>query len=266
MLVGIDEIVRNRLHADIVDGLVKGGDSALGRVDDRLRRAGRSRPVDHVDRVGLVHVECGRVDCRHIGRAVLHQRNRYLLAADGQLIVVERVLKLELEGDVLHRAAVVDDVDFVDRVRVKMEIVRAAVRVLQRQIVGDERHITAATRLVAVEHIEIGGVHLRQTGDKRRFAVARRLRRVSPRRDQGCGEQRGGERLRNWALQGFSRHGMAPRYIRRSMADGLEFARWPATGYPSRRRVRPALQRLAGPRPIYGEFRRMDAAARAPPG
>jgi hypothetical protein len=81
-----------------------------------------------------------------LGRAVLHQRDRYRLAADGQLIVVERVLKLELEGDVLDGAAVVDDVDFVEGVRIQMEVVRAAVRVLQRQVVGDERHVTAASR------------------------------------------------------------------------------------------------------------------------
>ena len=39
------------------------------------------------------------------------------------------------------RVAVVVDVDLVERVRVELEVVRAAVGVLQRQVVGDQRDV-----------------------------------------------------------------------------------------------------------------------------
>ena len=70
--------------------------------------------------------------------------------------------------------------DFVQRIRVKLEVVRAAVRGLQRLVVGQQRDIVRApTRavgrhaLVASEHVEIGAVGLGAGGAARCFTVAR---------------------------------------------------------------------------------------------
>ena len=70
------------------------------------------------------------------------------------------VLEAELEGQVLAGVAVVVDVDLVERVRVQGEVVRAAVGVLQRQVVGDEGDEALAPRLVAAEQVEVGAVDL----------------------------------------------------------------------------------------------------------
>jgi hypothetical protein len=103
---------------------------------------------------------------RRVGRADLarlRQRDRDVGAADLERRPAQRVVEAELEGDVFLAVAVVVDVDLVERVRVELEIVRAAVGVLQRQVVGDQGDVAGAGqagRLVAVEHVEVGAVDL----------------------------------------------------------------------------------------------------------
>src|SRR5262249_4820895 len=53
------------------------------------------------------------------------------------------------------------------------EEVRAAVLVLHRYVVRDQRDERVTAGLVALEHVEVGGVHLRVLGHERRLAVAR---------------------------------------------------------------------------------------------
>ena len=55
-----------------------------------------------------------------------------------------RLRETELERQVFLRVAVVVDVDLVQRGRIEREIVRAAVRILQRHVVGDERDVAGA--------------------------------------------------------------------------------------------------------------------------
>lgn len=70
----------------------------------------------------LVDVE--RRVVRHIDvlGSVLDQRNRNLLAADSQLVVVVDVLELELEGHIFPHAAIVRDVNLVHGIRIELEV------------------------------------------------------------------------------------------------------------------------------------------------
>ena len=88
----------------------------------------------------------------------------------------ERILEAELEGDVFLGIPVVVEMDLVQPVRVERKIVGAAVGVLERLVVRDERHELIAARLEAVEHVEVGGVDLGRAGDEGRLAVAGCLR------------------------------------------------------------------------------------------
>ena len=124
-------------------------------------------------------VALAEVERRVVGRAhaadVL-ERHRHLRAADVELdaavVIGEPVGEAELEREVLLRVAVVVDVDLVQRRRVHGEIVRTAVRLLQRDVVGEQRDVAVPAGLVAVEEIEVGRIHRRHARDVRRFAVA----------------------------------------------------------------------------------------------
>ena len=182
------------------DGLAKTLLPPAG-VGDRAARAGAAVAADDVDGEGLVDVQVGRVGRGHLAR--LRQRDRDVLgAADRQRRALQRVVEAELEGDVFLAVAVVVDVDLVERVRVELEVVRAAVRVLQRQVVGDQRDVAGAAGLVAVEHVEVGAVDLGRRRDRRRLAVARRMRRqdarAAQRRDGSDDRQQAG--AGGWAL------------------------------------------------------------------
>ena len=106
------------------------------------------------------------MSARVVGRAdtadVL-ERHRHLRAADVELdaavVVGQAVGEAELEREVLAGVAVVVDVDLVQRRRVHGEIVRTAVRLLQRDVVGEQRDVAVPARLVAVEEIEVGRIH-----------------------------------------------------------------------------------------------------------
>ena len=123
--------------------------AALGAVE---RRVARSRPAAQ--------------------RSHRDERHRDLLAAHRQGDVGQRLGAAELEAHVLDAVAGVVDVDAVSRVAVQAEVVRAAVGVLQRDVVGDEGDEVAAAGLVAAEHVEVGAVHLRHLGDGGGLAVA----------------------------------------------------------------------------------------------
>jgi hypothetical protein len=68
--------------------------------------------------------------------------------------------------------AVVVDRDLVERVRIHREVVRPAVRILERQVVRDEGDVVFATRLVAPEHVEVRPVEPSGLRDERSLAVA----------------------------------------------------------------------------------------------
>ena len=194
VLGGIADVVGDRLGADVVDRLVERR-RAGARVGQRRAGAGATVAANDVDGVALVDVERGRVDVGDLPR--LDQRDRHGLVLDRQGDRLERVLELELEGDVLLAVADVVDVDLVERVRVEREVVGAAVRVLQRQVVSDQRHEAGAAAgavggdaLVAVEHVEVGPVDLRLRRDERRLPVTRGQGVGDRVQGPGRGEQR----------------------------------------------------------------------------
>src|SRR5213593_1845728 len=69
VLIGVRDIVGNRLVADVVDWLVEGCRAAFGRVEHRCRRAGAAWSVDDAKRVRLVHVQRRRVRRRYVAGA-----------------------------------------------------------------------------------------------------------------------------------------------------------------------------------------------------
>ena len=164
--------------------------------------------ADEVDGVGLDHVQAGAIEDAGADAAGHGRHERHgdgLLAAlrtDLQRDVLDLVLEAEAEREVFASVAVVVDVDVVDGVGIEREVVRSAVRVLERQVVRDQRDVTRTSRLVAAEHIEVGAVDLRMLGDERRFAMARR------RCDERHGERRGG-REQPAGLR-LAMHGVSP--------------------------------------------------------
>src|SRR5262249_34151379 len=100
------------------------------------------------------------------------------------------------EGQVLARIAVVVDMDLVDRILLQVVVIRATVRVLQRQVVREQRHEAFAAGFVAAEHVEIGPVDTRHRGDERRLGMARGVDRRAQRQRRGGGRA-GGERMTN---------------------------------------------------------------------
>ena len=172
--------VPQRLDADVVDRFLERAGAA--GLDRRRRIALAAVPAHHVEAVGLAHVE---IRVSHVGHGTrLDQRDGdgFLRpgTADRQRHVVELDGEAELERDVFDRVAVVVDVDLVQGVRIHREVVGAAIRPLQRLVVGDQRHVVAAAStavrrhaLVAAEHVEIRRVDLGAGRDEGRLAVAR---------------------------------------------------------------------------------------------
>jgi len=193
VLGGVTGVVGNRLHADVVHRLVEGG-AAAGGVGQRATCTLATVAALHLDREGLGELQAGVLDVGHL--AGLDQRDVDRLVTDRQIhacaIAGQRVLEAELEADVLDRVAVVVHVDLVHRVRVHREVVRAAIGVLQRLVVGDQRHVVAAAGLVAAEHVEVGRIHLGRGGDERGFPVAGRQAHAGGQCHRGsngqCGE------------------------------------------------------------------------------
>ena len=77
----------------------------------------------------------------------------------------------ELEGEVLDGIARIVDVDFVHGVRIELEIVGAAVGILEWEIIGDEGDVPLASGFVTTEHVEIGAIEFGGRGDERSLAM-----------------------------------------------------------------------------------------------
>ena len=81
--------------------------------------------------------------------------------------------------------------NLVQRVGVELVEVRAALRILEWNVVGDHSDVACAACFVTSEHIKVCGVHGRIHRDKRGFAVARRHGGVTPGERNGtrqCGD------------------------------------------------------------------------------
>ena len=137
-------------------------------------------------------IQLGRIARRDLPR--LDQRNGDLLGADGKCDIRQRVGKAELERDVFLGVAVVVDMDLVEPVRVQREIIRTAVCILQRHVVGDHGHESLAAGFIAPEHIEIGSVDLGLLRDEWRFAMAGGAR-ASGQNDKAHAHDYSGKRL-----------------------------------------------------------------------
>ena len=81
-------------------------------------------------------------------------------------------VKLEAKGNLRQRAAVVIDVDIVGRGWVHGVVIGPGERILEWLIVGDERHISAVTALIAAKHVKVCAISLRHGGDEGCFSMA----------------------------------------------------------------------------------------------
>ena len=133
------------------------------------------------DGVGLANVQVRVVERRDRARVV-----------EERVPVRDRGREAELVADVLVRIAVVVDLELVQDAVVELREVRPARRLLERDVVRDQRDRVRPVR--TPERVQIGVVRRRVVGDHRRFAVTRRCRLLRARR---AGEAEGGECCRN---------------------------------------------------------------------
>ena len=127
-----------------------------------------------IERVGLTHIHCARVADVRADAADVLERDGHHLVARRDLEIGHDVFEVEAERHVLTRVAVVVDVNLVDGGSgFQVEVVGTAVRVLQREVVREQRHVAFASGLVAAKHVEVGAVDPRDGRDERRFTVAR---------------------------------------------------------------------------------------------
>ena len=92
---------------------------------------------------------------------------------------LEIILELKLEGDVFYGIAVVIDVNLIQGLRIEEEIVGSAIGILQREVIGNQRHEPSPAVFVAAEHVEVRPIYLGMFGDKRRLTMARALHQHS---------------------------------------------------------------------------------------
>ena len=83
---------------------------------------------------------------------------------------------MELERHVLDTIAGVVDVDFIECIRVEHVKVRAALGILERNVVGQNGDESRTAGFITSEHVQVGCIDRRIHGDVRRFAVAGGLR------------------------------------------------------------------------------------------
>ena len=62
--------------------------------------------------------------------------------------------------------------DFIYGIIIQIEVVRATVGILQRQIVGDQGNGVFMSRLVTAEHVEVRTIDFRSLRDKGSFPMA----------------------------------------------------------------------------------------------
>ena len=137
VLGSVASVVRNGFRADVIDRFFKNGvTTGLGH---GRYRAFSTVTTHQVDAVGFVDVEVGVVEVADL--ADLYQRNRHVGIANRQGNGFEVVFKAELERHGFLAAAGVVDVDFIQRVGVHLEVVRAAIRSLQRLVIGQQRDV-----------------------------------------------------------------------------------------------------------------------------
>ena len=172
--VGIVGVVGDGFSADVVQRLGEGG-AAVAGVDNGLRLPVAPVTAHERERIALYHVLSAHVRCRD--GPDIRQRHRDRLAARLDRESLALVGEAELEREVFDAVTIVVDVDLIQRVRIHKEVVRSPVGVLQRLVVGDERHEARPPGLVAAEHVEIGAIHFRMRCDERCLPVTRRLNR-----------------------------------------------------------------------------------------
>ena len=127
---------------------------------------------DQIDGIGFTHIELGIIDRAY--RARVDQRDQYVLVSDFQRQFVGRILEAELECQMLFRIADVIDVDFIQPVLVELVKIGTALRVLEGDVIGDERDVILSTRLITSKHVQVSAVNLRLIAYEGRFPVARR--------------------------------------------------------------------------------------------
>ena len=71
------------------------------------------------------------------------------------------------------------NVDFIQSIWIHLEVIRPAIRSLQRLVVGQQRYIISTSAVavginafIAAKHVEIGAVDFGAGGDERGLAVA----------------------------------------------------------------------------------------------
>jgi len=165
-------VAEDRFVADAIDRLAERA-AAVGCVRDRFAAAAASIAPDDVERVRLDDIQVVVLIGVRTNRADVHERNADEAIAHRDRKIPERVRETELERDVLARVPVVVDVDLVKAVRIEREEVWSAVRVLQRDVIGEQCHKVGPPGLVAAEHIEVRAVEFRRLRDAGRLAVAR---------------------------------------------------------------------------------------------
>ena len=138
---------------------------------------------DARDRVGLLDVQV------RVGR-----RRDLVRVVEERVRVRDGGLEPELVRDVVPCVAVVVDVELVQRRRVEAVVVRPAGRILERDVVREDRD--GVRRVGADERIDVRVVDGRVVGDQRRLAVARR---PGSRRPCRTDERRGRDRSCNGA-------------------------------------------------------------------
>jgi len=163
--------LREALFADVVHGLVEYGGSAGGG-SYRGARAAAAVASHQVDGIGFAHIQGRRVDAAD--RAAVDERNLGGLAAHRQSCVLGGVGEAKLQGQVLDPITGVVDMDFIESVGVEHIEVRAALRILERDVVGQDGDEVLAARFIAAEHVQVGAVDLGHAGDVGTFAVAGR--------------------------------------------------------------------------------------------
>jgi len=89
----------------------------------------------------------GLIRARNIDRSNIEQGHGDLLPSGIHRQVLKSIGKTEFEAQITVAIAIIVDLDLVDGLRVKIEVVRTAVGILQRDVIGDKRYVRATSGL-----------------------------------------------------------------------------------------------------------------------
>ena len=103
--------------------------------------------------------------------ADVDQRHGDLLAPCGHRQVLISIGKTKLEAQIGRAVTVIVHLDFIDGFGIEIEVIRTAVSVLQRDIIGNKSYLAATPGLVAAKHVEVGSIDSRLSGNGRRLSV-----------------------------------------------------------------------------------------------